>query len=68
MILTRKQILAAGSLSTLISGTPVPAPQSDFDNVLQERSANSYATYGGTGLVSEGWPAQSAWVSSFETM
>ncbi|KAH8656015.1 hypothetical protein BGZ60DRAFT_435130 [Tricladium varicosporioides] len=61
-------ILAAGSLSTLISGTPVPAPQPDLDNSLQERSANTYSTFGGTGLVSEGWPAQSAWVSSFETM
>ncbi|KAF4632087.1 hypothetical protein G7Y89_g6050 [Cudoniella acicularis] len=57
-------ILAAGSLSTLISGTPVPSPPSD----LQERSANVYTVYGGTGDVSDGWPAQSAWVSSFETM
>jgi hypothetical protein len=60
------QILAAGSLSTLISGTPVPSSPSD--NVLQERSADVYNVYGGDGSTSAGWPAISSWVSSFDTM
>ncbi|OCK78407.1 carbohydrate-binding module family 50 protein [Lepidopterella palustris CBS 459.81] len=66
-------ILAAGSLSTLVSGAPVPSTfsaRNAFASLrsLVERNSDTYTTYGGDGLVSQGWPAQSDWVSSFDTM
>ncbi|OCL09298.1 carbohydrate-binding module family 50 protein [Glonium stellatum] len=66
-------ILAAGSLSTLVFGAPVPSTHSSRNTAasihsLVERSADSYTVYGGNGDVSEGWPSQSSWVSSFDTL
>jgi len=68
-------ILAAGSLPTLISGAPVPSFLSTLATrvastpLFQERDASSsYTVFGGTGDLSDGWPAQNAWVSDFTTM
>lgn len=71
-------ILAAGSLSTLVSGAPLPKFALSVRNAIEsvadaahhlvERSGDIYRVYGGSGAVSNGWPAQSAWVADFETM
>jgi len=69
-------ILAAGSLSTLISGAPVPSFPSDVTQVTsthlsqeQRRSVATYlTTFGGTGDVADGWPTVTQWVKSFDTM
>lgn len=69
-------ILAAGSLSTLISGAPVPSflsgsvTQVTTTHLSEERRSTStyITTFGGTGDVSDGWPSQDQWVSSFDTM
>jgi LysM repeat protein len=72
-------ILAAGSLSSLCIGAPLPkvalsarnVPESTYaDNAARDivKRSNTYKVYGGNGLVSNGWPAQSAWVANFETM
>ncbi|KAJ5673979.1 hypothetical protein N7462_009418 [Penicillium macrosclerotiorum] len=68
-------LLAAGSLP-LISGAPVASSlfSSSVDTVaskhsLSGRSTNTYAAvFGGDGLVSDGWPSISEWISDFETM
>jgi len=72
---TLRLILAAGSLSTLISGAPVPSIPSDVTQVTAthfskvRRSAGTYmTTFGGNGAVAAGWPSQNQWVSSFDTM
>jgi hypothetical protein len=68
-------ILAAGSLPTLISGLPGPSFLSGIvetvkhSHFLQGReSATSYNVFGGDGSTTDGWPAISDWVSSFDTM
>ena len=66
-------ILAAGSLSTLVFGAPVPFTHSSRSTAasihsLVERSADIYTVYEGNGDVSQGWPTQSSWVSNFDTM
>jgi len=69
-------ILAAGSFSTLISGAPVPSSLSHtltrarapfIPSSIEERTANTYTVYGGTGEPDEGWPALSDW-QTFDTM
>ncbi|KAJ5455934.1 uncharacterized protein N7458_004198 [Penicillium daleae] len=80
MYFTLPLILAAGSLP-LIYGAPVAysssrasadvveVEQSTSSHSLSGRSTNLYsAVFGGTGLVSDGWPAVSSWVSSFDDM
>ncbi|TVY58499.1 LysM domain-containing protein [Lachnellula cervina] len=63
-------ILAAGSFSTLISGAPV---LSFLSNGVSRRASPSlkerggYSVYGGTGDISNGWPASSSWLS-FDTL
>ena len=66
-------ILAAGSLSTLVFGAPIPFTHSSnstaaYIHSFAKQSADTYTTYGGNGDVSQGWPAQNCWVSSFDTM
>jgi hypothetical protein len=66
-------ILAAGSLSTLVFGAPIPFTRSSRSTAASihswvKQSADKYTVYGGNGDVSQGWPAQSSWVSSFDTM
>jgi hypothetical protein len=66
-------ILAAGSLSTLVFGAPIPFTHSSNSTAasihsLVKQSADTYTIYGGNGDVSQGWPAQNCWVSSFDTM
>lgn len=51
-------ILVAGGLSSLSLGAPL----------LKERSTNTYTVYSGNGDTSAGWPSQSEWFSSFDTM
>jgi hypothetical protein len=63
-------LLAAGSLS-LISGAPVSSPltglKSRAPHSLETRG--TYTTsFGGTGAISDGWPALNDWVSSFDDM
>lgn len=80
MFFTLPLILAAGSLP-LISGAPVAyslsrasadvveVEQATSSHSLSGRSSNLYeAVFGGTGLVSDGWPAVSSWISSFDDM
>jgi hypothetical protein len=66
-------ILATGSLSTHVPGallsTFTLTTWNEFEPTTHlERSGDVYRVYGGTGEVSEGWPAQSAWVADFEIM
>ena len=75
MVSDRNQMLAAGSLPTLISGFPIPSILSGIvetvthSHFLERReSATSYAVFGGNGETSDGWPAMSDWVSDFDTM
>ncbi|KAG4026814.1 hypothetical protein MFRU_036g00470 [Monilinia fructicola] len=59
-----KLMLVAGGLSTLSLGAPLHS-----HSFIQERTAGvSYKVYSGDGDTNVGWPAQSAWVSDFETM
>ncbi|KAJ5875669.1 uncharacterized protein N7473_013016 [Penicillium subrubescens] len=80
MYFTLPLLLAAGSLP-LISGAPVAyshsrasagvvqVDQATSSHSLSGRSSNLYAAvFGGSGLVSDGWPAISNWVSSFDDM
>jgi len=68
-------VLAAGSLPTLISGLPVPSFLSGIVETVKHshflegrESATSYNVFGGDGSTTDGWPAISDWVSSFDTM
>ncbi|KAF3401667.1 hypothetical protein F1880_010049 [Penicillium rolfsii] len=80
MYFTLPLLLAAGSLP-LISGAPVAyshsraaadvvaVDQATSSHSLSGRSSNLYAAvFGGNGLVSDGWPAISSWISSFDDM
>ncbi|KAM0151395.1 hypothetical protein ACHAQE_008530 [Botrytis cinerea] len=49
--------LVAGGLFTLSMGAPI-----------EQRTVNSYTVYSGDGDISVGWPTQSDWISSFDTM
>ncbi|KAJ5355470.1 uncharacterized protein N7496_012682 [Penicillium cataractarum] len=80
MYFTLPLLLAAGSLP-LISGAPVAyslsrasadvveVEQATSSHSLSGRSSNLYeAVFGGNGEVSDGWPAVSSWISSFDDM
>ncbi|KAF7935172.1 uncharacterized protein EAE97_008079 [Botrytis byssoidea] len=49
--------LVAGGLFTLSMGAPI-----------EQRTVNSYTVYSGDGATSVGWPTESDWISSFDTM
>ncbi|TGO49125.1 hypothetical protein BCON_0220g00110 [Botryotinia convoluta] len=49
--------LVAGGLFTLSMGAPI-----------EQRTTNSYTVYSGDGDASVGWPTESDWISSFDTM
>ncbi|TGO24747.1 hypothetical protein BPAE_0095g00030 [Botrytis paeoniae] len=49
--------LVAGGLFTLSMGAPI-----------EQRTVNSYTVYSGDGDTSVGWPTESDWISSFDTM
>ncbi|KAF7888981.1 hypothetical protein EAF00_009281 [Botryotinia globosa] len=49
--------LVAGGLFTLSMGAPI-----------EQRTVNSYTVYSGDGAISIGWPTESDWISSFDTM
>ncbi|KAJ6085844.1 hypothetical protein N7486_010125 [Penicillium sp. IBT 16267x] len=67
-------LLAAGSLP-LISGAPIASylykksANTESSPSLSERSSNLYAAvFGGDGLVADGWPSISEWISTFDDM
>ncbi|KAF7897764.1 uncharacterized protein EAF01_008730 [Botrytis porri] len=49
--------LVAGGLFTLSMGAPI-----------EQRTVNSYTVYSGDGATSVGWPTESDWISSYDTM
>ncbi|TEY40352.1 hypothetical protein BOTCAL_0436g00020 [Botryotinia calthae] len=49
--------LVAGGLFTLSIGAPI-----------EQRTVNSYTVYSGDGDITVGWPTQSDWIASFDTM
>ncbi|KAF5871350.1 putative exo-beta glucanase protein [Botrytis fragariae] len=49
--------LVAGGLFTLSMGAPI-----------EQRTTSSYTVYSGDGDTSVGWPTESDWISSFDTM
>ncbi|THV45070.1 hypothetical protein BGAL_0534g00050 [Botrytis galanthina] len=49
--------LVAGGLFSLSMGAPI-----------EQRTVNSYTVYSGDGATSVGWPTESDWISSFDTM
>ncbi|ESZ97766.1 hypothetical protein SBOR_1848 [Sclerotinia borealis F-4128] len=63
-------ILVAGGLSTLSFGAPLPSntETNSFIHSVQDRAAFSYKVYSGDGNINVGWPTQSEWISSFDTM
>ncbi|KAI9650325.1 hypothetical protein NHQ30_000338 [Ciborinia camelliae] len=63
-------ILVAGGLSTLSIGAPLHGNTERDSSVhyVQERATNSYTVYSGDGDIDVGWPTQSEWISSFDTM
>lgn len=61
-------VLVAGGLFTLATAAPFRAAHSHAKHHLAERSGDVYVVYGGDGTTAAGWPAQSAWVSDFDTM
>lgn len=63
-------ILVAGGLSTLTIGAPLQAKieRDSFIHSVQERATSSYKVYTGDGNTNVGWPTQSVWISSFDTM
>lgn len=69
--LIEKQILAAGSLPTLISGAPIQSFWSRRDtntpSLTTRESASSYTIFGGNGETSDGWPAVDQW-KTFDEM
>ncbi|KAH8593948.1 hypothetical protein B0O99DRAFT_626495 [Bisporella sp. PMI_857] len=70
---TLRLILAAGCLSTLISGAPLPhsllsVAKHASRHLVERATANTYTVFGGTGDLTDGWPAQSSWISSFDDM
>ncbi|KAM3073688.1 hypothetical protein ACMFMG_004428 [Clarireedia jacksonii] len=61
-------MLAAGSLSTLTLAAPYTSSLDKYAYYLKRTTGSTYTVYGGNGETSAGWPDQSAWMSSFDTM
>lgn len=73
-MLTIPLLLAAGSLSTLIAGSPVPSDHSSAHRHAERHShlhhslKRNYNVLGGNGKESDGWPSHANWWPAFEKM